>query len=127
MTTVLDASAILATLRGEAGADRVADAMASGAVVGAVNLSEVVAKVVERDASTEQVDAILVRFLSRTRPFDADQAASAGRLRAVTRPAGLSLGDRSCLALALALGAPVLTADRAWAGLDVGVSIEVIR
>ena len=127
MTTVLDASAILANLRGEAGADRVANAMASGAVVGAVNLSEVVAKVVERDASREQIDAILVRFVPRTRPFDADQAASAGRMRATTRAAGLSLGDRACLALALAIDAPVLTADRAWAGLDVGVAIEVIR
>ena len=52
---------------------------------------------------------------------------SSTRLRSVTRHAGLSLGDRACLALGDRLGCPVVTADRVWASLDVGVAIVVIR
>ena len=127
MTTVLDASAILANLRGETGGDRAADIITSGGVVSSVNLSEVIAEVVELGASEEQVEAIVTRFAHCSKPFDLDQAVDAGRLRAATRGAGLSLGDRACLALARTLDAPVLTADRAWANLDLGLDIEVIR
>jgi PIN domain nuclease of toxin-antitoxin system len=56
-----------------------------------------------------------------------DEALDSGLLREATRAAGLSLGDRLCLAAARARQARVLTADRSWAGLDVGVEIEVIR
>lgn len=127
MTVVLDASAILANLRGEPGGDAAAIRIASDGVVGTVNLSEVVAKVVERGGTQAQVDAIVAQFGDRTHAFDTAQAVAAGLLRRQTRAAGLSLGDRACLALALSLDAPVLTADRAWAELDVGVAIEVIR
>ncbi len=60
-------------------------------------------------------------------PFDAELAYLTGLLRTATRAAGLSLGDRACLALAQRLSAPVLTADQAWKGLDVGVEIRHIR
>ena len=60
-------------------------------------------------------------------PFDAEQAYAADGLRTSTRERGLSLADRACLALALQLGAPVLTADRAWEGLVPGVGLEWIR
>jgi ribonuclease VapC len=59
--------------------------------------------------------------------FDVPQAKVAGDLRRLTRIQGLSLGDRACLALAQALGLPAMTADRAWAGLEVGIEIRTIR
>lgn len=127
MTIVLDASAILANLLVEPGGDAVSARLASDGVVSMVNLSEVVAKLVERGGTEPQIDAMMEQFVSRSHVFDAPQARAAGLLRRQTRAAGLSFGDRACLALALALDAPVLTADRAWAGLDVGVAIEVIR
>lgn len=76
---------------------------------------------------SDEIDDTLVDFQFPILPHDAAQARTAGLLRRATRTAGLSLGDRSCLALALSLDAPVLTADRAWADLDVGARIEVIR
>lgn len=127
MTIVLDASAILANLLAEPGGDLVGARIVTDGVVSMVNLSEVVAKTIERGGTDLQVDAIIEQFSSRSYVFDAPQARAAGLLRRATRAAGLSFGDRACLALGLALGVPVLTADRAWAGLDVGVEIEVMR
>lgn len=127
MTIVLDASAILAHILEEPGGDLVGGHIAADGIVSMVNLSEVVAKTVERGGTDQQVDAIMEQFRARSVVFDASQARAAGMLRRATQAAGLSFGDRACLALALSLGAPVLTADRAWAGLDVGVAIEVIR
>jgi PIN domain nuclease of toxin-antitoxin system len=60
-------------------------------------------------------------------PFQAEDAALAASLRPKTDPLGLSLGDRACLALALARGVPVLTADRQWGSLDLGIDIRLIR
>jgi PIN domain nuclease of toxin-antitoxin system len=59
--------------------------------------------------------------------FDSEAAFRAGRLRSKTRSAGLSLGDRACLAVADALGLPALTADRQWKDLNVGIEIHCIR
>jgi ribonuclease VapC len=50
-----------------------------------------------------------------------------GNLVAQTRPLCLSLGDRACLALGLALRAPVYTADKSWKKLKVRARIHVIR
>jgi PIN domain nuclease of toxin-antitoxin system len=69
----------------------------------------------------------VARLNLRVIAFDEPQARSAARLRPVTRHAGLSLGDRACLALGDRLGCPVVTADRIWGNLDVGVDIFVIR
>ena len=74
-----------------------------------------------------EVALSLVGAMPRTEPLSAAQASAAGLLRRMTRAQGLSLGDCCCLALALERGARVMTADRAWAGLDLGVEIEVIR
>lgn len=60
-------------------------------------------------------------------PFDEDQAYEAGLLRTATRDAGLSLGDRGCLSLSRVKGLPVLTADKTWLDLRVGVEVKVIR
>ena len=126
MTVVLDASALLAMINSESGAETVYGAM-TGASMSAVNYSEVIAKLVDKgyadDRAIDQLDALPITI----HPVDAAQARRAGRLRRPTRERGLSLGDRACLALAIERRLPALTADRAWAGLDLGVEIVVIR
>lgn len=125
-SAVLDASALLAYVNGETGAEVVA-AVIGDALVSAVNLAEVVTKLVERGGSLEQARAAL-RFIELdvvdfTRPL----AEQAGGLVALTRSKGLSLGDRACLALAAREGLPAITADRAWSSLSVGVEVSFIR
>ena len=127
MTCVFDSSAILAYFSNEPGSAVVVERMREDWSISAVNLSEVIAKIVERGGTDGQIDAAMTQLAARVQPFDAEQARAAGVLRRPTRSAGLSLGDRACLALALRLGAPVLTTDRSWAGLDLGVPVEVIR
>ena len=123
---VLDASALLAVLRAEPGAERV-EARLEGAIIGAVNLSEVVAKLIEDGVPEPQIRLAIGRLELDVHAFDAEHAYLAGILREATRAFGLSFGDRACLALAQSLGAPALTADRSWSRLDLGIAIEVIR
>lgn len=123
---VIDSSALLCLLNGEAGAERVAAAL-PWAMIGAVNLAEVVTKLREKGLSAEEADEVLGGLHLEVHPLTAVQAAAAGHLRPVTRTLGLSLGDRACLALAAELGAAALTTDREWARTDVGVVVKVIR
>jgi ribonuclease VapC len=123
---VLDASALLAAMQGETGAALV-ESRFGEACISAVNLSEAVAKLTERNVPAETIIESLLDLDLDVRPFDRDQAMQAGLLRPATRGLGLSFGDRACLALAGALERPVLTTDRAWGSLDIGVAIEVIR
>jgi PIN domain nuclease of toxin-antitoxin system len=126
VSTVLDSSALLAIAFGEDGAEEAARAVPGG-IMSAVNASEVVTKLVDLGAGGEEARQSLFAFGLTIRPFDAAQATEAGMLRAATRAQGLSLGDRACLALALREGARVMTADRAWAKLDLGVEVVLIR
>lgn len=123
---VLDASALLCLLFREPGAERV-EVVLAGARMSAPNLAEVVAKLVERGADGAAVVADLAELDLEIVPLDRAQAEAAGLLRAVSRSAGLSLGDRCCLALASSLGATAMTTDRAWAPLDCGVAVELVR
>ena len=126
MSVVFDSSALLAMVFREHGAE-VAARRLSGGIVSAVNASEVVARLV--DFGTSGVDArnTLLNFGLEIRPFDTVLAVAAGQLRAATREKGLSLGDRACVALAIREQIGIVTADRAWAGLDLDVEIELIR
>ncbi len=126
MTTVLDASALLALLWGEAGSATVADAPTPWAF-SAVNYAEVASKLIDRGFSDDAARIVLAGLKVTIHPFTAAHAADAGLLRAATRHLGLSLGDRACLALARDLGSRVMTADRAWTALDLGVPVDVIR
>jgi PIN domain nuclease of toxin-antitoxin system len=123
---VADASAVIALLTGEpfTGLDPQRLANAS---ISAVNLSEVLARLLAIGMPESAVDIAVANLNLRVVPFDEPQARATARLRSVTRHAGLSLGDRACLALGLRLGSPVVTADRVWASVDVGVEIVVIR
>lgn len=123
---VLDASAVLALLFAEPGAERVADVIADNAVISTVNLSEVAALLVRRGQEPEET-LVPVREQVAVEPFTSEDALTAARLSPLTAPKGLSLGDRACLALAKRLAARAVTAERAWAQLDVDVQIELIR
>ncbi|MGD0455856.1 MAG: type II toxin-antitoxin system VapC family toxin [Solirubrobacteraceae bacterium] len=132
MPPVLDASALLAHLRDEPGADVVAEAIASGAVISTVNLAEVFSRVADRGEDPAKLAAELTQSglldgAITVEPFTAADAIDAGRLRPLTRDAGLSLGDRACLALARRLDAPALTADTDWQGVAHGVELRPIR
>jgi PIN domain nuclease of toxin-antitoxin system len=130
--SVLDASALLAYLQGEEGAEPVARALRQRAWISAVNLSEVLAKLHERGRSPETVIADLrergiLDDLLQVQAMDLDLAIEVALLRPVTRDKGISLADRACLALGRISGLPVLTADRVWAEVDVGVEVRLIR
>jgi PIN domain nuclease of toxin-antitoxin system len=128
---VLDASALLALLNEETGAEEVAGVVTGGDCrMSAVNWSEVLARIPRmEDAERGQLDSLLDSLpqLLAVVAFDEADAGRAAALRAPTERHGLSLGDRACLALALRSQSPVLTADRAWADVDVGVEIRLIR
>lgn len=123
---VIDASALLALLNDEPGADVVAEALPQG-VISAVNISEVVAKLCDAGMPEKAIHQALQPLGMEIVPFDEEQAYQAGLLRTSTQDFGISLGDRACLSLAKKLGIDALTADRAWANLSVGVTIKVIR
>jgi ribonuclease VapC len=125
---VLDASAVLALMDGEPGDDAVA-AVLPGARLSAVNLAEVVSKLAERGMPAEQAHADALSLGIDVVAFDGDLAHDAGALRPLTRAAGFSLGDRSCLALARSHRAAVLTTDVRWEGMAnaIGVKVQNIR
>ena len=123
---VLDASAVLAVYLLEPGCE-VVQAALPDARISAVNAAEILSKLVERGAS-ERLRRLAERSIrDLIVPFDLDLALRVARLLPLTRPLGLSLGDRACLALAEREGLPVLTADKQWARLQLGVAIRVIR
>jgi PIN domain nuclease of toxin-antitoxin system len=123
---VVDASALLAVLRDEPGADRVRSVIAN-CLVSAVNLAEVLTKLVQRGTPIAAAKTAVGLFNIRVVDFSTSLAERTGALAAVTRGRGLSLGDRACLALASERRLPALTADRSWHGLDLGVEVVLIR
>lgn len=125
---VLDASAILALLKGERGGSKVAGVV-SEAAVGVFNQAEVVSHFVHLGAPLEEIRAMLGALPYTVVPANEALSWEAGALRAATSAAGLSLGDRFCLALAKRLGVPAYTADRAWKDVatDVGAKVVAIR
>jgi ribonuclease VapC len=123
---VLDASAVLCLLQEEEGAERVAEALPD-AMIGAVNYSEVVAKLVEAGLDEATVDSLIDKLQLKVIPFDRIQARHAGSLRSSTRKLGLSLGDRACLALAAAESATALTCERIWTKFEAPCKVEALR
>jgi PIN domain nuclease of toxin-antitoxin system len=107
---VLDASALLCLLNDEPGAGRVVEVL-TRSVMGTTNLAEVVSKLRERGLSLEEVREALGGLHLDVRPLSPSQAMIIGDLRPATKPLGLSVGDRACLALALDLDAELFTTD----------------
>ena len=123
---VLDASALLALFHREPGWDSVAASL-EGVAISAVNLAEVATRMLERGLLNERVREDLAALRLEIAPFDETLAFEAAGLRSATKHAGLSLGDRACLATAKRLGVRAITADRQWSRLRVGVQVQVIR
>jgi PIN domain nuclease of toxin-antitoxin system len=123
---VLDASAILAVLQREPRAEVVVPLL-DGAAISAVNWSETIQKAISRDVSIDGLRADIEALGVSIVPFTAVEAEQAAALWLETMHAGLSLGDRACLALARREGVPALTADRSWSSVAVGVDVRVIR
>jgi len=125
---VLDASALLALLKDEPGGSSVAEGVAASRM-SVVNYAEVVSHFIQAGMAPSEIDAMLRPLPITLVPADTDTAFLAGRLRSATAPAGLSLGDRFCLALALREGLPAWTADRQWRTVSeaVGAQIVIIR
>lgn len=123
---VLDASAFVALIRGEAGSAIITGFM-HDARMSSVNYSEVLSALARVGLPIETcdlaVDALQVEIL----PFTPDQARIAAQLHPATASSGLSLGDRACLAVAIDRGEQAVTADRVWADLDISAEIVVIR
>jgi PIN domain nuclease of toxin-antitoxin system len=124
---VLDASAVLAVLNQESGAENLTPEMLSSAAASTVNLAEVHTKLVSRGGNPEEAWEDTLSAVQESVPFTEEHAQIAGGLAAVTRSLGLSLGDRACLALGLAMKIPVYTTDRSWKSLKLGIRIHVIR
>jgi PIN domain nuclease of toxin-antitoxin system len=129
---VLDASAFLAYLRDEPGADDVADAIADGAAISTANLAEVLSRAADRGADPQRLARQLTEHglldgAISVEPLVAADTVEIARLRPLTREHRLSLGDRACLALARRLDLPAVTADTAWSRLDLRVEVRRIR
>lgn len=123
---VLDASALLALIHREPGHELVAASL-EGARISAVNLAEAATKLLQRGLLKAQIRENVAALRLEVVPFDEALALEAAALHSVTKEAGLSLGDRACLATARRLGVPALTTDRQWSRLRVGVRVQVVR
>lgn len=125
-SVVLDSSAMLAVLQDEPGAELVAPLIAT-AMISAVNFAEIIAKLIAGGGDPATVREDLGSIAINVVDFTRDLAEEAGALITQTKARGLSLGDRACLALARRENLPVMTADKAWASVNVGVQVELIR
>jgi len=122
---ILDSSALIALIKKEKGAEVVA-ANIKGAVMSSVNYAEVISVLV-RKLSPEIAVSMLSKLITEVVAFDENMAVQSGILYQQTKKHGLSLGDRACIAMALAKGMRILTADKIWAELDLDVEIKYIR
>ena len=123
---VLDSSAILAILFNEPGSGRVID-LVKGGLLSSVNLAEVHTKLMLNGMEPAFAWSRTLNLGFAVEPLSHHHARIAAELVHKTRPLGLSLGDRACLALAIHRKATVYTTDRLWKSIDFGIEVDVIR
>ncbi|MCJ2032131.1 MULTISPECIES: PIN domain-containing protein [Methylorubrum] len=124
---VFDTSAVIALLRSEPGAAVVA-ARVGQAAMSAVNLQELVKALILRGLALPVIEEVVQELRLDLYSHDREAAFAAAQITEATRQHGSGLGDRSCMALAIKLGVPVLTTDRAWAKLKIpGLVVELVR
>jgi ribonuclease VapC len=127
---VMDSSAMIALLEQEKGSEIVARNL-SNAIISSVNLSEVITIINRKIAEDEGAQEEALRLLRNSFPniisFEEEQAIIAGSLDKITKKYCLSLGDKACLALAKYKNCPVLTADKVWKKLELGIDVRLIR
>jgi ribonuclease VapC len=127
MSAVLDASAVLAVLRQEPGRERVMKAI-DNALISSVNLHEVYKELALEGIEAASAFALVDMLELTVRPHGETEALEAAMLTPLTNKVGCGLGDRCCIALAIAEGLPALTSDRPWQRLDIpGLIVELIR
>lgn len=123
---VLDASAVLAVLRGEAGAQFVVE-HGRGSLISSVNMAEVFCHAEIRQASRERVEAGIRVMQLREVPFDRQQAEILAMIYPLTVGSSVGFADRACMALARKHGLTALTGDHDWLKHDAGVEIQLFR
>jgi ribonuclease VapC len=122
----IDASALIAFLRSEPGAD-VVQRYLRGSIISAISLSEVFEKTPNLDQSGDRVLALLRNWQVTVVPFEAEQAAIAARIKSMIGNPDISFADRACLAVAQSSSVPALTANRTWMSLSIEAEIILIR
>jgi len=125
-TSVLDSSAVLAVIFNEPGGEKIVDLL-QGGLLSTVSLAEIHTRLL---LDGRPADFAWNRILSMGFEvcfFDDEQARLAAEMIGKTRPFGLSLGDRACLALAIQRKAKVYTTDRVWKNFALGIDVELIR
>lgn len=124
---ILDASALLAMLNSEKGKEEI-EKILPFSVMSTVNIAEVVGELHNKLAlEIEECENIILTMVNRIVDFDIKQSMKCAELKKHTRQYGLSLGDRACMSLGLALNLPIYTADKIWAQLDIGCKIVLLR
>ena len=122
---VLDASAVLAYLFNETGADKV-ELLLENSVIGRINVTEVLTKLVQDGLTIDEAKETFDKLNLEVAEFDENQSLKVAELQPLTKHIGLSLGDRCCLALAILEDLPAVTADKIWANLNL-CKIDLIR
>jgi ribonuclease VapC len=125
-TLVLDASVLMAIIQLEPGHERLLN-LDDSVLVSSVNMAEARSRLSDKGLKANEIENSLSLISKTIVDFTDEDARAVGNLREPTRKAGLSLGDRACLALAMANNAVALTADRVWAKANLPVKIEYIR
>lgn len=123
---VLDASALLAHIKGETGAEALHGRI-NGSAISAVNLAEVLSKCLELGRDPDLIRSQIAN--QGINVFEATDlhAARVASLEPMARRFDLSYADRFAVALAEELSAELLTADTVLASLSCGARITKFR